>query len=67
MEREIDEQFNYNGITLKVVKAQENYCTGCYFYTKENECDNENRRNITGSCIAFVRKDLKNVIFKKVK
>ena len=32
MERKIGSKFEYHGVKLKVVRASDDYCTGCYFY-----------------------------------
>lgn len=52
-------------ITLKVVKTKKSDCTGCFF--------NEITRNIYENvckdfvCSAIIRKDKKNIKFKRVK
>ena len=62
MERTIGEKFDYNGVTLKVVKRHQ-CCIGCYFDEEFISCCNE---DIIGSCQSSKRTDKKNIIFKKV-
>lgn len=65
MERRIGEQFDYNGVTLEVVKQPlENndvgkYCNGCYFNKGYYCC-------YKGECCYGSRSDSTSVIFKKV-
>ena len=66
MERQIGDVFKYRGVMLKVVKAEERYCTGCYFY-KNNPCGYLKIKKVTGPCSGVIRKDLKFVIFKQLK
>ena len=66
MERPILEKFNYNGVTLKVVKAKGGSCDGCYFYVNENTCSCSVRDEI-GPCAEYKRSDMQSVIFKSIK
>lgn len=66
MERPIGEQFDYKGVKLKVVRASDDYCTGCYFYKNESSCS-YSVRDAIGPCGSFTRSDLQSVIFKQVK
>ena len=66
MERQLGDVFKYRGVTLKVVRAEEHYCTGCYFH-KCIPCGYLTIKKVTGTCIGFIRKDLQYVIFKKLK
>ena len=66
MEIPIGNEFKYRGVTLKVVMADEPYCTGCYFNGETIDCCHRSIRKIIGSCNAFNRSDLKYIIFKKV-
>lgn len=63
MERKIGEQFEYDGITLEVVKQES--CEGCYFFNifKLRYCNNS---EIKGHCLMSLRSDKKMVIFKEV-
>ena len=63
MERKIGEVFEYNGVSLKVVKQKLNKasCNGCYFDGALCEIDDE----ITGTCLYRNRRDKANIIFKK--
>ncbi|MDD5791451.1 MAG: hypothetical protein PUD22_02575 [Erysipelotrichaceae bacterium] len=65
MERQIDEQFEYDGVTLEVVESGS--CKCCYFFKGEyNHCGGYNN-DIAGPCGLFNRCDGKSVIFKEVK
>lgn len=67
MERKIGEQFEYNGVRLKVVKAKDHYCTGCYFYDEATGCRCIELVETIGYCTAINREDKKYVNFKEVK
>ena len=67
MERHIGEIFYYNDVKIEVIKINRDCCTGCYFYNKVRHTCNRNIENNIGSCISYLRKDLKNVIFKEIK
>ena len=66
MERKIGEEFEYNGVRLKVVKykaSDGSCCGGC---TLNISCGMRDK-SITGECSAFKRTDQTNVKFIKVK
>ena len=66
MEHKIGSKFEYHGVKLKVVRASDDYCTGCYFYKNESSCS-YSVRDVIGPCGSFKRSDLQSVIFKQVK
>ena len=66
MEHKIGSKFEYNGVKLKVVRASDDYCTGCYFYKNESSCS-YSVRDVIGPCGSLTRSDLQSVIFKQVK
>ena len=61
MERKIGEIFEYNGEWYQCIVG--NGCKNCAFY--EIKCYNDNNDPI-GDCCALIRKDNKEVIFKKL-
>lgn len=63
MERKIGERFDYNGVTLEVVKQLG--CKGCYFFNMLDMSDCNNLE-IRGHCGISFRTDKKPVIFKEV-
>ena len=65
MEQQIGEKFDYNGITLEVVEAYDkySYCAGCYF--EDVDC-RALKGDVLGFCAGFNRKDLTNIIYKRV-
>ena len=67
MERKIGEEFEYNGVRLKVV--EEDFCENCYFRDKhENEsCAISGRVSVSGICSKEKRKDHKSVQFIEIK
>ena len=65
MERQIGEQFDYEGDTLEVVEEGEITCKGCYFIDSKS-CLTGDVQDIAGYCFSSVRKDKKDVIFKEV-
>ena len=65
MERQIGEQFDYDGLKLEVVENDDNHCEGCYFQ-KWIICRFPVVADITGMCSATQRDDEKDVIFKEV-
>ena len=65
MERQIGEQFDFDGVKLEVVENEDNHCEGCYFY-KWIICRFPAVANNTGMCSATEREDKKEVIFKEV-
>ena len=65
MERQIGEQFDYEGVTLEVVEVKENTCKGCYFIDSKY-CLTGYVQDIAGYCFSSDREDDKDVIFKKV-
>ena len=66
MERKIGERFDYEGVTLKVVKAKDGSCYGCYFYVNEITCSCSVKDAI-GPCAEYKRSDMQSVIFKTIK
>ena len=62
MERKIGERFDYNGVTLEVVKESFG-CLGCYFI--HNMC--VLYINNIGHCPSEYRSDNQSVIFREVK
>ena len=67
MERKIGEEFEYNGVRLKVV--EEFYCNHCYFRDKrENEgCHRSEHILVSGPCSILKREDGKSVQFIEIK
>ena len=65
MERQLGEKFDYNGVTLKVVKDKGSGCEGCYFCENSSPCDSF--RAVIGPCGLYTRSDGQGVIFKKLK
>ena len=65
MERQIGEQFDYEGVTLEVMEKEGTSCTGCYFASRIL-CRISEIMNNTGYCGSANRKDEKMVIFKEV-
>ena len=67
MERKIGEEFEYNGVRLKVV--EENNCNHCYFRDKhENEvCCRSEFILVSGFCSKLRRKDCNSVQFVEIK
>ena len=67
MERKIGEEFEYNGVRLKVV--EENNCNHCYFRDKhENEvCYRSEFIFVSGFCSKLRRKDCNSVQFVEIK
>ena len=66
MERKIGEQFEYNGVRLKVVKAKDHYCTGCYFYDEATGCRCIGLIETLGYCSRARREDGTYIIFKEM-
>lgn len=60
MTREINSQFNYHGVLVKVVKHKG--CRGCIFFV-DNGCQMHDYKD-TGLCSAKAREDKQSVIFK---
>ena len=67
MERKIGEEFEYNGVRLKVVEGD--FCENCYFRDKrENEpCVRSEHISVSGACSKQKREDHKSVQFIKIK
>ncbi len=65
MERQIGEQFDFEGVTLESVEEKEYPCEGCYF-SGLILCRIREIMDNTGYCGSANRKDEKMVIFKKV-
>lgn len=65
MERQIGEQFDYNGVKLEVSEKEDKSCTGCYFAILLLCLISEIMDN-TGYCGSANRKDEKMVFFKEM-
>ena len=67
MERKIGEEFEYNGVRLKVVEGF--YCNHCYFRGKrENEgCHRSEHILVSGPCSILKREDGESVQFIEIK
>ena len=66
MERQLGEKFDYQGVTLKVVKDKGSGCEGCYFGANQSSCI-DSVRDAIGPCGEYTRSDGCAVIFKKLK
>ena len=66
MERQLGEKFDYQGVTLKVVKDKGSDCDRCYFGANNISCS-YGVRDIIGPCGEYTRSDGQAVIFKKLK
>ena len=66
MEHKLGEKFDYDGITLKVVKDKGSGCEGCYFRVNESSCS-YSVRDVVGPCGECKRSDGNGVIFKGMK
>lgn len=64
MERQIGEQFDYDGVTLEVVESGP--CKGCFFFKGIIYCEGYNNE-IAGPCGPVGRSDGKSVKFQNVK
>lgn len=65
MERKIGEEFEYNGVRLKVVEVEtmeENPCCGCFFDNWLRICD----ISVLGYCLGKNRMDKTDVKFVEV-
>ena len=62
MEKNIGEQFDFEGVTLEVVES--GACKGCHFFKGFLRCE-EHDIEVTGDCGPINRIDGKSVIFKK--
>lgn len=62
IEHKIGNIFNHKDVTLKVETVKKETCIGCYFYTIDMRCPDNN----AGHCSAKFRTDHKNVIFKQI-
>ena len=65
MERDVGDQFEYNGVTLEVMQVENFSCKGCYFYNTNINCKPQTVRDHIGHCTESYRKDKKIVIFKE--
>ena len=61
MERELGDEFEDNGVVLRVVEASNTFsCDGCYFLESERTaCEFQN-------CLKYERQDGKSVVFQIV-
>ena len=61
MERELGDEFEVDGVVLKVVEASNSFsCDGCYFLgSGQNVCEYQN-------CLGCEREDNKSVKFVKI-
>ena len=66
MEHKLGEKFDYDGITLKVVKDKGSGCEGCYFCVNYSSCSYR-VRDVVGPCGECKRSDGNGVIFKRMK
>ena len=66
MERQLGEKFDYQGVTLKVLKDNNCCCDRCYFGANNISCSDSVRDTI-GPCGEYTRSDGQAVIFKKLK
>ena len=66
MERKIGEQFEYNGVMLKVIIARGHYCRGCYFYDETVGCHCIGLIETLGYCSRARREDETYIIFKEI-
>ena len=67
MERKIGEEFEYNGVRLKVVEGD--FCENCYFRDKrENKpCVRSEHISVSGACSKQKRENHKSVQFIEIK
>ena len=65
MKRKIGEEFEYEGVKLKVVEAH-NYCESCYFDGTRECCSDKFTATVIGECMPMQRDDYEEVIFEKV-
>ena len=63
IERQIGEQFDYEGVRLEVVES--GACKGCYFFKGFLHCE-EHDIEVIGGCGPVRRHDNKSVKFQKV-
>lgn len=63
IEHRIGEEFEHNGVRLRVTERTDGKCRACYFY---HWCTNGQRFKVPEECTGSVRKDNKGVIFKQV-
>ena len=63
MERQIGEQFDYDGVRLEVVESGP--CKGCHFFKSTIYCDGYKNEDV-GDCGPDGRSDGKSVKFQKV-
>ena len=62
IELKIGERFDYNGVTLEVVKQADGSCNGCYLWMK-SFCHNTSNDIV---CCPSTRRDSNFVIFKEI-
>ena len=59
------EEYNVGDrITLEVVESKSGKCDGCFYHAGADSC--LRRSSLVGFCLASLRQDNKNVIFKLV-
>lgn len=63
MEHKVGETFDLDGVKLKVEKANNDPCEGCYFKNLYFAC----LSNKMGFCSSSMRTDNTSVIFKEIK
>lgn len=55
-------------IKLKIIKAKESNCKGCFFKSNKSSCIRNNYNNMKDAfCTPMFRKDKKNIIYKQIK
>ena len=66
IERAIGEEFDYEGVLLKVIVDQRGaLCDGCYFVALGRDCM-DRQHSITGSCVQPCRNDGNDILFIKL-
>lgn len=65
MDRKIGEVFQHGELTLRVEEGEG--CSGCVFDHRYGSHPIERDIRITGSCLAGMRRDKRDAIFKEVK
>lgn len=67
MERKVGEVFDFNGVKLRVERADdETSCNGCYFRHPRRSCFGSGIILCVGRCNTIARSDKESVIFVKV-
>ena len=67
MERKLGEEFEHNGVMLKVIRAKDHYCRGCYFNNETTGClCCIGLIETIGYCSRANREDGQYIIFKEI-